>query len=98
MTRLIFLSGILLVVGSSLAQAQTPPKDKDGPSALSAKVKEIAADLKEARELLAKGADKPTRERLELLITRSELRAVELEKSLVGVVPAASAPPLSAED
>src|SRR5687767_7142137 len=99
MTRHVFLGGLLLAVASSLAQAQTLAKEKESLSAgLATKVKEIAADLKEARELLVKVADKPTRDRLELLITRSELRAVELEKSLAGVTPAASAPPLSAED
>lgn len=97
MTRLTLLGGCLLAVCSSLAQAQTSTKDSPS-AALLTKAKEMAADLKEARELLAKVADKPTRERLELLITRSELRAVELEKSLAGIAPAASAPPLSAED
>lgn len=97
MTRLILLGGCLLAVCSSLAQAQTSTKDSPS-AALLTKAKEMAADLKEARELLAKVADKPTRERLELLIMRSELRAVELEKSLAGVAPAANAPPLSAED
>jgi hypothetical protein len=93
------LAGWIVLVSASLAQAQLPSKDKDSPSAAAvAKVKEIAADLKEARELLAKVADKPTRDRLELLITRSELRAVELEKSLANVVPASAAAPLSAEE
>lgn len=98
MFRMLALAGTFAFAVASLAYAKTPAKKEDPAAELSAKVKEIAADLKEARELLAKVADKPTRERLELLITRSELRAVELEKSLAGVAPAASAPPLSAED
>jgi hypothetical protein len=100
MTRYAVPLGLLLVVCPSLAEAQTNAKEKETTSgALSAKVKDIAADLKEARDLLKGVADKTTRDRLELLITRSELRAVELEKSLAGGAPAATAaPPLSAED
>jgi hypothetical protein len=89
----------------SLAHAQTPvtaekepSSAKDSPVKLTAAVKEIAADLHEARELLKKVADKATRERLELLLTRAELRAVELEKSLAGLTTTSAPSPLSADD
>ena len=100
MIRKLALAGILTFAFVPFVQAQKPAEKKDGPAAeRAAKLKEMVADLKEARELLKGVADKTTRDRLELLITRSELRAVELEKSLAAAAPTAPAsPPLSAED
>jgi hypothetical protein len=99
MIRLITLTVFSIAVWPALAHAQAPAKEKDNPSAaLATAVKEMAADLREARELIKKVADKPTRERLELLITRSELRAVEIEKSLATATPAGATAPLPAED
>ena len=66
-----------LVAIAQLNKAEMPPRAE-----LAVAAKELAADLKEARELLKKVTDKATRERLELLITRSELKALELEKVL----------------
>jgi hypothetical protein len=96
MIRSVVLAGIAIVVCVSISHAQKPAENKEGE--LATKAKEMAADLKEARELLKGVADKATRDRLELLITRSELRAVELEKSLGTATPAKPATPLSAED
>jgi hypothetical protein len=45
-------------------------------------LRKIQADLKEARGLLKNVTDKATREKLELLITRSELAAAELAKTI----------------
>jgi hypothetical protein len=98
MTRLVALAGacVLAVVAAGPAHAQKSASDSSAAD-LATKAKEMAADLKEARELLKSIADKTTRDRLELLITRSELKAAELEKALAGVVPTGAAP-LSAEE
>jgi hypothetical protein len=99
MIRKLVLAGIISFAFTPFAQGQRPAEKNAAGAELAAKAKEMAADLKEARDLLKGVADKTTRDRLELLITRSELRAVELEKSLAGIAPAAiAAPPLSAED
>ena len=93
----------LLMCPAVIACGQTGRSDRPNDSAthaaLSTSAKELAADLKEARELLKKITDKPTRDRLELLITRSELKAVEFERALAGVNVAGPAPvAMSAED
>ena len=99
MIRQVALAGIVGFALVPFAQAQKPAEKKEGPAAeTTAKLKDLTTDLKEARELLKGVADKTTRDRLELLLTRSELRAVELEKSLAGAASAPSTPPLSAED
>jgi len=98
MIRTLSLGGIVLLAFVSLALAQKPAEKNSPGAELATKAKEIATDLKEARDVLKGVADKTTRDRLELLLTRSELRAVELEKSLAGAAPASITPPLSAED
>jgi hypothetical protein len=93
------LLGLLFFVGLiPLASAQAIKIDNQH-AALASTVKELAGDLKEARELLKKITDRTTRDRLELLITRSELKVLELEKALAGVsLPATGVTPVSAEN
>lgn len=98
MTRLITLAAVLIALGGSLVQAQTPSRKPEPSAAITTAVKEIAADLREARELLKKVTDKAARERLELLITRTELRAVEIERALVDLPSAELPEPLSREE
>jgi hypothetical protein len=57
------------------------------PGAAEAAAREIAADLREARELTRRVGDRATRERLELLLTRIELRALDLQKAAVATGP-----------
>jgi Domain of unknown function (DUF4476) len=76
-----------------LASAQKElPRRKSPQETAAAK---IAADLKEARALLKDVQDKKTREKLELLIGRSELAAKDLASDLAALAPVAS---LSKED
>lgn len=91
-----------LVGLATVAIAQPSKLEKPATAGLAAAAKDLAADLKGARELLKQVTDRATRDRLELLITRSELKALELEKALAGVnipsVPTIAAPqPMSAE-
>jgi hypothetical protein len=100
MVRFLTVAIIALSPLVLFAQLKAEAEPKDSPTASVGKVvKEMAADLKEARELLKKVSDKAVRERLELLITRSELKAVEIEKTLGGLTPSTpAATPISAED
>ena len=82
MNRSLTLTLLLLAGGPALLLAQKEPTPT---ATVGAAVKEMAADLKEARELIKKVTDKATRDRLELLIMRSELKAVEIEKALGGL-------------
>jgi hypothetical protein len=66
------------LAGAPSAVGQTPPA---APTPAD-KLKAIAADLKEARELLRKVSDRAARDRLELLISRSELAAGEVQRAL----------------
>lgn len=88
MIRCLLVTCICLVGPTSFALAQaTDPVNTAANSnhaAIAAAAKELAVDLKEARELIKKVTDKATRERLELLITRSELKALEFEKAIAG--------------
>jgi hypothetical protein len=89
----------LMVFPALVTQAQGIKIEISGTAGLATATKGLAADLKEARELLGKVSDKPTRERLELLITRSELKVLELEKMFAGgVVPSTGPAPMSAEN
>jgi hypothetical protein len=67
------MTPLVLTAFLTLSQPPTPPAEQ---------IAKIVADLKEARTLLPKVSDKATRERLELLITRSELAAGDLQKAL----------------
>jgi len=94
---------VLMVVLAPLSadQPATTPVGKDKPSLAaeaSAAAKDVAADLREARDLLKKVTDKQTRERLELLLTRSELRIGDIQKNLAGLAAAAKPVAISTED
>jgi hypothetical protein len=67
--------------GEAKAQAAPAGKDKT-PSTAKAAAKEIADDLREARKLLNKIANKETRDKLELILIRNELKATDLESYL----------------
>ncbi len=99
MFRPLLLACCCLFVPAGVATAQPSNLQTADKSAVAAAAKELAADLKEARELLKKVTDKTTRDRLELLITRSELKALELQKLLGGTnVPATQPTAMSAEN
>jgi hypothetical protein len=85
---------LLFTRSLALAQAVKPEAACDA----TASIKQISADLREARTLLPKVPDKTTRERLELLLTRAELRATEIEKVLAKVPNATGPSPISADD
>jgi|GEM_PF-4313437 len=85
----------LSVAGCQSVAAQTTTAEK---AALIASAKELAADLKEARELLKKITDRNTRDRLELLITRSELKVLELEIALAGAATGSAPQAMTAEN
>jgi hypothetical protein len=78
--------GAVLVLGllwSGEAKAQAAPAGKDQPPhAAQAAAKDIADDLREARKLLSKIADEETRDKLELILIRNELKAADLESYL----------------
>jgi hypothetical protein len=99
MTRYLLVICFCLVVPTSVALAQVSNSGTNSANsnhaAIAAAAKELAADLKEARELIKKVTDKATRDRLELLITRSELKALEFEKSLAGAATATSTAPMA---
>ena len=85
MLRTLFYTAVAFVFFAAAASAQQPAVKETPQQAVAASIKDLAADLKEARELLKKITDRTTRDRLELLITRSELKVLELEKGLAGV-------------
>ena len=90
------LLALLFCTVASAALAQVNPNDKSAHATFVTAAKELAADLKEARELLKKVTDKATRDRLELLITRSELKALEFERGLTaGGGVGTGAPPMA---
>lgn len=90
MNRPALVSWFCLALLPALAAAQTKLPEMPPASSLATTAKEVAADLKEVRELLKKVTDKATLERIELLVTRSELKALELEKTLAAT---AAVPP-----
>lgn len=99
MFRPLLLACCCLFVSTTVLLAQPNKQSSTDTKALLAAAKELAADLKEARELLKKVTDRATRDRLELLITRSELKALELERMLGGAVVAGTQPTaMSAEN
>jgi hypothetical protein len=82
MNRLLVPLSFLVLTPAAIVAQQPDPQPPQ--AKLAATVKELVADLKEVRELLKKVDEKGTRDRIELLITRSELKATELEKALAG--------------
>jgi hypothetical protein len=100
-----FRTGISLLLAGVVAlpclAQPAPPAGAKQPApaaAADAALKDITADLREARELIKKVTDRPTRDRLELLLTRSELKATELQRSLVTLAPPSRPAAASAED
>src|SRR5579859_1368518 len=80
--------GFLAVGFPAAGTGQTAPAAKDTPSPAArarAAARDLASDLREARELLKKVNDRRTRERLELLLSRAELRAADLQKDLAAL-------------
>jgi hypothetical protein len=100
MKRAWFAVAALIVFLPILGSRQPNPggKEKLSPVAnAQVAAKDVADDLREAREVLKKIADKKTRERLELLLTRAELRTTDIQKSLAILGSAPRRAPLSAE-
>jgi hypothetical protein len=92
MKRLWFGVVALSVGLPALGTGQPAPAAKDKPSpAASARAaaRDLAADLRAARELLKKVNDRRTREQLELLLNRAELRAGDIQRDLAAL----AAPP-----
>src|SRR5262245_15935370 len=71
---------------------------KPSPAAAEAKAREVMADLREARELVRDVNDRRTRERLELVLGRAELRMHDVLNHLGGSGSAARPAATSAED
>jgi hypothetical protein len=92
------LLSLFLVEVPAFAQIVPSPQIASPAAAAAASLKELAADLKEARDLAKKVTDRTTRDRLELLITRSELKVLELEKAFAGTSGGTSSPPITAEN
>lgn len=99
MIRYLLVMSFFLALPTSVALAQLGGPGSNAANsnhaAIAAAAKELAADLKEARELIKKVTDKATRDRLELLITRSELKALEFEKSLAGAATITTTAPMA---
>jgi hypothetical protein len=88
MKRVWFGFAVLTLVPLAFCSGQSAPagKEKTTPVAnAQAAAKDVASDLREARGLLKKVGDKKTRERLELLLTRAELRTTEIQKTLAAL-------------
>jgi Domain of unknown function (DUF4476) len=84
----VVLASLAILGVAVLASAQKEPLRKKSPQEAAAA--KIAADLKEARTLLKDVQDKKTREKLELLIGRSELAAKDLVSDLAAMTPLTS--------
>jgi DNA-binding TFAR19-related protein (PDSD5 family) len=80
-------------------QPAAAPKDKPNPILKAAAAnRQVLADLREAQDVLKGITDRRTRERLELLLTRAELRANDVQKELAALAAAAKPAPVSDED
>ncbi len=85
---------VLMVGLASPGWAQRPAgyPDKANPLMKAAAAnRQLTLDLRDAQDLLKNIPDRRTRERLELLLTRAELRAVDVQKELAALA-AASRP------
>jgi len=85
--RYVSFAVVVMLVSPLLVLAQAPNKEPTPAEKAALAVKEITDTLKEARGVLKQVTDKATREKLELLIGRAELKAAELEKELAGLKP-----------
>ena len=89
----------LALLGVLLGTVAAQDKDKLSPALkVELAARQIAADLRDARALLAKIADKELRERLELLIGRAELQANDMQKESAALTNTANIAVISAED
>jgi hypothetical protein len=99
--RRLWFAVVALTVGlPALGTGQPAPAAKDTPSPAArarAAARDLASDLREARELVKKVNDRRTRERLELLLSRAELRAGDIQKDLAALA-APRRKPLTAEE
>ena len=101
MKRLWFAVVALTVALPALGTGQPAPAAKEKPSpAASARAaaRDLAADLREARELLKKVNDRKTRDRLELLLSRAELKAADIQKDLAVLAAPPRRVPLTADE
>jgi len=95
-----------LLAFSSVGLGQTPSRPVERPltpaaARAEAALRDLAADIREARLMLDRAADRRTRERIETLLLRAETQANQLRKDLaLATAPAAPAvpQPASAED
>jgi hypothetical protein len=82
----LWIGVVALTVGlPALGTGQPAPAAKQRPSPAAsalAAARDLASDLREARELLKKVNDRKTRDRLELLLSRAELKAGDIQKNL----------------
>src|SRR5690242_4468169 len=100
MKRVWFGFAALVLIPLAFCSGQSAPavKEKTTPvTNAQAAAKDVANDLREARALLKKVADKKTRDRLELLLTRAELRSMEIQKTLAALGSGPKRTPLSSE-
>jgi hypothetical protein len=88
----------LVVVAVALVAATAARAQSGAAARASAAVKEIAADLREARDLLKMPPDKSKRERMELLLTRAELKAGDVQKELAALGTAPRLQAVSADE
>jgi hypothetical protein len=86
MKRTLFFVLLLASLGLT-ATADDAERKAAKPQALKT-LEQMTTDLKEARELLKKAQTQETREKIELLITRSELAAKELQKDFLAMAKA----------
>ena len=101
MKRTLFGVAALAVVLPALCWGQSAPpaKEKTSPIASAkAAAKDVAADLREARELVKKINDKKLRTRLELLLARSELKTLDIQKNLTVLASLPKRVPVSADE
>jgi hypothetical protein len=75
-----------------------PIKEKRPAAAAEAASREIMADLREARELLKNVYEKRTRERIELLLLKAELRLGEMQKNLAALAVSVAPQPVAQAD
>jgi hypothetical protein len=96
MHRITWLAAVAMAAApAAAAQGQTGTTSPTAQAVAGAR--EIASDLREARDLLKGVLDRQKRERLELLLTRAELKAVDVQKTLTPLATPAAPKALTAE-
>jgi hypothetical protein len=85
--------GVAVLIGFlPLAPGQQPAGSKDRPNPIvkaAATNRQLMEDLRDAQDLLKNIQDRRTRERLEVILTRAELRAGDVQKALAALAAAA---------